>query len=103
MDVSTCLATDALPSRLSLKPDQRAIRSSTFCRLAVREGCGGVGGLLEQMNARVLLARPLRCEGDSCGRIWTSKVAQGPQADTLGFASPYLSACCCAVEVHAGV
>ena len=39
------------------------------------EGCGGGVGLLGQRNAQVLHARPLCCEGDSCGGIWTSKVA----------------------------
>ncbi len=59
------------------------------------EGCGGVGGHLGQMNAQVLHARPLRREGDSCGRIWTNKVAQAPLAKTLTCRAADLSLSLC--------
>ena len=40
MDTSTCLATWALPRRLSLKPDQRAMRACSLEGESGAQGCG---------------------------------------------------------------
>ena len=71
------------------------------------DGCveGGGGGfwLRGQRNAQVLHARPLCCECDSRGRIWTRKMAEAAQAESLGLVALQPRACRCTMEIHAGI
>ena len=71
MDASTCLATYALPRRLSLKPDQRAIRSSIFCRMAVYRAVTASAGSLDSGMPKCFTLAP-------CAAKAIPVVASGP-------------------------
>ena len=68
---STCLATFALPSILSLKSDQRAIRTFTFCRMAVKRAVTVSAGSLDREMPKCFMLAP-------CAAKVTPVAASGP-------------------------